>query len=286
MRKNLSTDLVEEYEAAQLNPICSGTEEGEASHREITEQLEQIPEVTSMRIRVATFEAIVDELIEEAVSDAEETPREAEITEAIAPVVDKAIAMYMVPASVRKRVPTLIAKHLRRQDERKRLLAKVAHFVMEAQTEVDETITEKISLPMIKEALNPEETRPDSEPVPSQESLSIRLMYNRFMAGEISEDKLNEAMAKSKAITDAAVTTEDEIERASTPVVTVGDVEVREGLTEQQTASLRYLAASALNHRSATVAVSQKLTGPMLTNMLHKLRNVLPAEFLKKFQVK
>lgn len=284
MRKNLSTDLVDDYEASQLNPVYQGTEEGEATHRQITEQLDKMSEVASMRIRMATFEAIVDELIEDAVDASEETPREAEITEAIAPVVDKAVAMYLVPATIRKRIPTLIAKHLRRRDERKRLLAKVAHFVMEAQTEVDETIAEKISLPIVEDATCPEENRP--EEVPAQESLSIRQMYNRYMAGEISETQLNEAVEQSQAITDAAVNAEEETKREATPVVEVCDVEVCEGLTDQQAASLRYLAASALNHRSATVAVSQSLTGPMLSNMLHKLRNVLPAEFLKKFQVK
>ena len=284
MRKNLSTDLVDDYEASQLNPVYQGTEEGEANHRQITEQLDQMPEVVSMRIRMATFEAIVDELIEDAVDASEETPREAEITEAIAPVVDKAVAMYLVPATIRKRIPTLIAKHLRRRDERKRLLAKVAHFVMEAQTEVDETIAEKISLPIVEDATCPKENRP--EEVPAQESLSIRQMYNRYMAGEISETQLNEAVEQSQTITDAAVNAEEETKRDTTPVVEVCDVEVCEGLTDQQAASLRYLAASALNHRSATVAVSQSLTGPMLSNMLHKLRNVLPAEFLKKFQVK
>ena len=62
-------------------------------------------------------------------------------------------------------------------------------------------------------------------------------------------------------------------------------VEVDPVIPEPEAKALRYMAASAINHRKATVIVSQRLSGRVLTDMLYELRYKLPDNFKKKYQL-
>lgn len=100
-----------------------------------------LPEKECMKARIAVFEAIVDEVAEdtidekEAESDAPVT--ENEVEEVIEPIVDKAVALGIVPSSVRRKVSNLVHTKLISRKTRASLLAKAAHMVAEAVTETD-----------------------------------------------------------------------------------------------------------------------------------------------------
>lgn len=302
MRKFLSTEICDEYEAEQLNPVYTETTEGDASHEKIIKVVGSMPEESCMRARIATFEAIVDEVIEQAVSPEIENPAEhvvttTEVAEVVDPIVDKAIALHIVPAAIKKRIPSLIAKHLKTKDPRTALLAKVAHFVMEAETDCPESISENIVVPTEAPEAAPVEAPVE---VPVEETLvedaeapvtmrSVRDIYNAWRAGEITEKQMEaeiKAIDAEEAPADAPIVEETKVEETGVAPVEANEVTVSEGIPEEQAAALKYLASSAVNHRSATVAVSRKFTGAMLADMLHQLRYCLPNSFVQKYRVK
>ena len=302
MRKFLSTEICDEYEAEQLNPVYTETAEGDASHEKIIKVVGSMPEESCMRARIATFEAIVDEVIEQAVSPEIENPAEhvvttTEVAEVVDPIVDKAIALHIVPAAIKKRIPSLIAKHLKTKDPRTALLAKVAHFVMEAETDCPESTSENIVVPTeAPEAAPveaPVEVPAEETPVEDAEApvtmRSVRDIYNAWRAGEITEKQMEaeiKAIDAEEAPADAPIMEETKVEETGVAPVEANEVTVSEGIPEEQAAALKYLASSAVNHRSATVAVSRKFTGAMLADMLHQLRYCLPNSFVQKYRVK
>lgn len=302
MRKFLSTEICDEYEAEQLNPVYTETTEGDASHEKIIKVVGSMPEESCMRARIATFEAIVDEVIEQAVSPEIENPAEhvvttTEVAEVVDPIVDKAIALHIVPAAIKKRIPSLIAKHLKTKDPRTALLAKVAHFVMEAETDCPESISENIVVPTeAPEAAPveaPVEVPAEETPVEDAEApvtmRSVRDIYNAWRAGKITEKQMEaeiKAIDAEEAPADAPIVEETKVEETGVAPVEANEVTVSEGIPEEQAAALKYLASSAVNHRSATVAVSRKFTGAMLADMLHQLRYCLPNSFVQKYRVK
>lgn len=309
MRKFLSNEICDEYEAEQLNPVYTETTEGDASHEEIIKVVGSMPEESCMRARIATFEAIVDEVIEQAVSPDIENPAEhvvttTDVAEVVDPIVDKAVALHIVPPAIKKRIPSLIAKHLKIKDPRTALLAKVAHFVMEAETDCPESTSENIVVPTeapeaapveapVEDTVEtpvetPVEETPAEEPAPAA-MRSIRDVYNAWRSGKITEKQMEaeiKAIEAEEAPAEAPVVEETKVEETGVAPVTTEEVTVSEGIPEEQAAALKYLASSAVNHRSATVAVSRKFTGAMLADMLHQLRYCLPNSFVQKYNVK
>lgn len=317
MRKYLSAKLCDDYEANQLNPVYSETPEGEASHEEIVKEIGQLPEKDSMRARIAVFEAIVDTVIEDEIKDAasteDESPRSAdvkEVTEVVEEITDKAVAMHLVPYTFKSYIPSIVARHLKRNDPRVQLLAKAAHFVMEAETEVPaaaETPGETIATPDdtkdngLQEGIAQEiddSRKGDIEDVveggetPStMRARIVRNAYNRYMSGEISESEFKEEVKEvgieenENGNPSSAAPAGDTVEE-ETPVVEGADVDVPADVPTQMANALRYLASSSVNHRNATTLLSRKLSGPMLSEMMHVLRHHLPAKFIKKYNVK
>lgn len=292
MRKFLATRLCDDYTVEQMNPVETvPTKEGEAEHVTTIEQINELPEQAVAQMRVAVFEAIVDDIIEDTLTTEQVENREKAVEDKVAPIVDKAVALHIVPASVKQNVTALLAKHFKQVDPRKALLAKAAHFVMEAQTDVSEPCYDEIEVDQAK-IVTPESTEIVEEAVsaeqaeaPAEKKMSAIALYNRYMDGEITEQEMNEQITEA---TGTEVTPEAEGEEPveTVPVVTPEDVEVADIVPEEQAAAMRYLAASAINHRSATVAVSRRLSAPLLNDMLHQLRYCLPADFVKKYRVK
>ena len=103
--------------------------------------VDSLPEKECLKARIAVFEAIIDEVAEdtidekEAESDAPVT--ENEVEEVVEPIVDKAVALGIVPSSVRRNVYNLIHSKFVTSKTRASLLAKAAHMVAEAVTETD-----------------------------------------------------------------------------------------------------------------------------------------------------
>ena len=310
MRKYLSAKLCDDYEAGQLNPVYSGTQEGEASHEEIVKEIGQLPEKDSMRARIAVFEAIVDTVVEEEIKEAttteDESPRTKEITEVVENITDKAVAMHLVPYTFKSYIPAIVSRHLKRTDPRVQLLAKAAHFVMDAETVVPaaaETPSTTIATPddtnnvpqddITQQIENTtpddvEKALDDDETAGSMRARLVKQAYARFMSGEITETEFKEEV-QGAGVTNANPSAEapenDKVEEDETPVVEGADVEVPADVPTQMAKALRYLASTSVNHRNATTLVSRSLSGPMLSEMLHVLRHHLPAKFVSKYHV-
>ena len=143
--------------------------------------IDAMPEKECMKARIAVFEAIVDEVAEdtidekEAESDAPVT--ENEVEEAVEPIVDKAVALALVPGSVRRRIANLVHRKVVTHKTRSSLLAKAAHMVAEAVTETDYNAgADNIDTPIdetvdiggeIKDATSEESEAPNSGTAPT-----------------------------------------------------------------------------------------------------------------------
>src|SRR5574344_1902368 len=94
-----------------------------------------LPEKECMKARIAVFEAIVDEVVEDTIDEKEvesDAPvTENEIEEVVEPIVDKAVALGIVPSSVQRKVSNLVHAKLISRKTRASLLAKAAHMVAE-----------------------------------------------------------------------------------------------------------------------------------------------------------
>lgn len=318
MRKFLYTDLCGECSPEQMNPLEQASKEGITPQHETVvdnvpnpevpvEPVDQLPEQDAVVMRVAVFEAVVDEVVEDQIDEALKHPVEGveegvvddkQIVEKVTPMVEKAIALHIVPSFVRNSIPKIVAKHLRQKDPRTRLLAKTAHYLMEAATEVDEVLTDNVAVPIELDPnkvtpLTDDKDTPDNiDTVPEHNDdkpkLSARALFNKYMNGEISKEEMDRQVkeAVEPTIENPAYYADDQKKEVNeTPVVTTADVEVKTEVTHDTAAALRYLASSALNHRAATVAVSRRLSGPMLSKLMHQLRYCLPEDFAKKYHV-
>lgn len=100
-----------------------------------------LPEKECMKARIAVFEAIVDEVVEDTIeekeADSDAPVTESDVEEVVEPIVDKAVALGIVPSSVRNKVSSLVHTKLISHKTRASLLAKAAHMVAEAVTETD-----------------------------------------------------------------------------------------------------------------------------------------------------
>lgn len=315
MRKFLSVQLCDDYEASQLNPVYADTPEGAAQHDAAVTEIKDMPEKDNMRARIAVFEAIIDTVVEDELKDAtspeDESPRTEDVAQTAEEITDKAVAMHLIPYNFKSRIPGIVARHLRRSDPRVQLLAKAAHFVMDAETAVPaaaETPGETIDTPEttkdngqsgldqeIKDSTNGDienvgvEQSSQTESASAMRARRVAMAYNRLMEGEITEQEFKEEAEEAGANMNpsAAAPEADTVEEpSSTPVVEDSDVDVPADVPTQMSRALRYLASSSVNHRNATTLLSRKLSGPMLTEMLHMLRYHLPAKFIRKYDVK
>ena len=175
---------------------------------------------------------------------------------------------------------------------------------MEAETDCPESTSENIVVPTeapeaapveapVEDTVEapvetPVEETPAEEPAPAA-MRSIRDVYNAWRSGHITEKQMEaeiKAIEAEEAPAEAPVVEETKVEETGVAPVTTEEVTVSEGIPEEQAAALKYLASAAVNHRSATVAVSRKFTGAMLADMLHQLRYCLPNSFVQKYRVK
>lgn len=146
MKTVLDEDL-SNMEPGELEPqTIEDAEGGDVAETTV----DALPETECSKMRVATFAAVMDEVIEDIIEEkAAEAPAEDadaaapvvtenDITEVTDPIVEKAVALALVAPGARGVVKQLIAKHLRTHSKRAGLYAKAAHFVAEAVTEVTE----------------------------------------------------------------------------------------------------------------------------------------------------
>lgn len=225
----MSRQLDDEYEITQLIPVHEESDGQKGSHETIKKLVGDLPEQAALKMRMSVMEAIVDTIIEDEMND---TPgiTEADLKQKVNLMLDKAVALNIVPAMIKDRVSPIIAEQLRRHDPRMTLLSKSCNRITDAFVRMEEdTVISKVL---------------DESPADT--------------GFDITEDVVKHS--GDSAQIDGSVPTEVK-------------------------ASVRFLAISAVNSRKATAIASKRFVGPMLGDMLYKLRNHLPENFKKKYQI-
>src|SRR5574344_1234087 len=161
-----------------------------------------LPEKECMKARIAVFEAIVDEVVEDTIDEKEvesDAPvTENEIEEVVEPIVDKAVALGIVPSSVQRKVSNLVHAKLISRKTRASLLAKAAHMVAEAVTEtdynagadnIDTPIDETVNINnVIKDATSEQDDAPNDGKSPTTSAWLKAWDNNRSRRSRFSAD--------------------------------------------------------------------------------------------------
>jgi hypothetical protein len=252
--------------------------------------IDALPEKESMKARIAVFEAIVDEVVEDTIDEKEvesDAPvTENEVEEVVEPIVDKAVALGIVPSSVRRKVSNLVHAKLISRKTRASLLAKAAHMVAEAVTEtdynagadnIDTPIDETVNINQeIKDATSEKDEAPNEGTAPTT-SAWLKAWDNNGR--------------RSRFEGDVGVDDGDDLDEVDTAVGAPEggpandiSVDVDDGLDTETKANMRYLVKSAIHHRRATAKVSRRLSAQLTDNMMYQLRYALPAKFYNKYR--
>lgn len=98
-----------------------------------------LPEKECMKARMAAFQAIMEEVIDNTIDEAQAENKEpAEVTSEVydtaEDVTDKAVALHLIPAATRNVINKLVAYKLRPRKSRAALYARAAHLCAEAVT--------------------------------------------------------------------------------------------------------------------------------------------------------
>lgn len=161
MRNALMEDVVSEYNETDMTGVPTDPDNIDTSVETSTDDssavvidegatpadavVENVPMEQTMRARVAVFEAILDEVVEDAVENPEpgEAPlTQEEATDLVTDVTDKAIEYDIVPPTARARASAIIKRHFAHYDPRVKLLSKAARFVADELTEVNDNAVE------------------------------------------------------------------------------------------------------------------------------------------------
>src|SRR5574344_1696233 len=250
-----------------------------------------LPEKECMKARIAVFEAIVDEVVEDTIDEKEvesDAPvTENEIEEVVEPIVDKAVALGIVPSSVQRKVSNLVHAKLISRKTRASLLAKAAHMVAEAVTEtdynagadnIDTPIDETVNINnVIKDATSEQDDAPNDGKSPTTSAWlkawdNNRSRRSRFEGAVGTDDN---------GVVDDVDTVVGAPEGGPANDISV---DVDDGLDTETKANMRYLVKSAIHHRRATAKVSRRLSAQLTDNMMHQLRYALPAKFYNKYR--
>ena len=250
-----------------------------------------LPEKECMKARIAVFEAIVDEVVEDTIDEKEvesDAPvTENEIEEVVEPIVDKAVALGIVPSSVHRKVSNLVHAKLISRKTRASLLAKAAHMVAEAVTEtdynagadsIDTPINETVNINNeIKDATSEQDDAPNDGKSPTTSAWLKSWDNNRSRRSRFEGD----VGTDDNGVVDDVDTAVGAPEGGPANDISV---DVDDGLDTETKANMRYLVKSAIHHRRATAKVSRRLSAQLTDNMMHQLRYALPAKFYNKYR--
>ena len=250
-----------------------------------------LPEKECMKARIAVFEAIVDEVVEDTIDEKEvesDAPvKESEIEEVVEPIVDKAVALGIVPSSVHRKVSNLVHAKLISRKTRASLLAKAAHMVAEAVTEtdynagadsIDTPINETVNINNeIKDATSEQDDAPNDGKSPTTSAWLKSWDNNRSRRSRFEGD----VGTDDNGVVDDVDTAVGAPEGGPANDISV---DVDDGLDTETKANMRYLVKSAIHHRRATAKVSRRLSAQLTDNMMHQLRYALPAKFYNKYR--
>lgn len=250
--------LDDEYEINQLVPIYSKNDgrkkDTDPSQEQIEKLDDKLPATAATKMRMAILEAIVDQVVQDEVADAVEKgeyPDEDQIQDKVAPIVEGAEAIHMIPPFPQRRLNELIAKHLRVHDPLYSLVDKAAHFCAGAMSSV------------MEDAVTASELTPqDLDTVPAD------------------IEKSDEYGGPDTSPADTGVNINVEVVKPEDSEITVD-----EDVPEKQATAMRYLTASAINHRKATAIMSHRISGALLADTLYQLRYRLPESFKRKYRL-
>lgn len=258
--------------------------------------VDSLPEKECLKARIAVFEAIIDEVAEDTIDEKEAESNapvtENEVEEAVEPIVEKAVALGIVPSSVRRNVYNLIHSKFVTSKTRASLLAKAAHMVAEAVTEtdynagadnIDTPIDETVNIDgEIKDATSEKSEAPNSGTSPTT-SAWLRAWDN---GGRLESDVGGDDAKgddTEDAVSDDKVPTDTDMGAPEGGPDSDINVDVDEGLDTETKASMCYLVKSAIHHRRATARVSRRLSAQLTEDMMTQLKYALPAKFYTKY---
>ena len=263
MKKNLRhmsalvKHLDDEYEVEQLNPVwATNPKTGkEYSHQDISDEVKKLKENTSLRLRIATMEAIIDQVVEDKIEedpDATSTEIEAEVE----PIVDKAVELALVPSAVKNLIAPAIIRHRRRRDPRMELMAKCAIFMTQTMTRMEE---DKVTI---------DETNSDAN--------------EDVQAGIAEEIKDATSPNTEHPSTECPI----EAQEKGLKDIPEDEISVESPLPKPAEAAMKQLAASTITSRKATARVIKNIAGAVSAHMFHELRYCLPEKFKEKYGIK
>lgn len=250
--------------------------------------VDALPEKECMKARIAVFEAIIDEVAEDTIEEKEAESNapvtENEVEEAVEPIVDKAVALGIVPSSVRNRVSKLIHSKFVTTKTRASLLAKAAHMVAEAVTEtdynagadnIDNPIDETVNIGgEIKDATSEKDEAPNAGTSPTTSA---------WLKAWDNSGRRNGRFEGDVGVEDPAVPDDAAMGAPEGGPANDIAVDVDEGLDDETKSSMRYLVKSAIHHRRATAKVSRRLSAQLTDDMVNQLKYALPAKFYDKY---
>lgn len=260
MRTWMLDEIRADYEDDQLIPIEGFTDDPDDpndSRVEYQDLVDKLPESANVEMRMAVFEAIVDDMVEDIVGAAESDEKiitESEVEEQIEPFVDKVVELRLVSGRVRKRIPALIRYHLRRKDPRSRLAAKAAFFMTHNLTRMEDAL----------------------DPVITDDTVGTD---HGTQTGDVTYGDHAEV---DPVLPDNIVPKEPEAENVAT---VPSEVQVESGIPEGMAEAMRMLAAASANRRKGARLVARRVSEPFLRDTLHRLRYQLPETYRRKYHV-
>ena len=264
MHKNLRTlgvmvkHLDDEYEEKQLNPVWTkNPKSGDptASSDDLRKEVNKLKEATAMRLRIATMEAIVDQIVEDKIEEDPGATTE-EITEEVEPMLDKAVELALVPPQIKSLINPAIIRHRKKRDPRMVLMEKCATFMTQTMTRMEESKAEDNE---IKEQINDDMQKSIQEDL--KESLSPETEHPAYQ---------DEKKAYEEGIDGIS---QDELDTESP-------------LPKPAAESMKMLVASTINTKRAKARVIRNIAGAVSEHMFHELRYCLPAKFKAKYGIR
>lgn len=261
MHKNLRTlgvmvkHLDDEYEENQLNPIWAKNPKSgdpEYSSDDLRKEVNKLKESTAMRLRIATMEAIVDQIVEDKIEEDPGATTE-EITEEVEPMLDKAVELALVPPQIKALINPAIIRHRKKRNPRMVLMEKCATFMTQTMTRMEETKAEDNE---IKEQVNDDLQDGIKEEI--KDATNPNTEHPSYQDEEKAYEEGIDGISK------------DEIDTESP-------------LPKPAAESMKMLVASTINTRRAKARVIRNIAGAVSAHMFHELRYCLPAKFKNKY---
>ena len=140
--------LDDDYETKQLVPVWGKIrgKDPDPSQEKIEKLTDDVPESVHIKMRLATFEAIADDIVADTIAERPDVAED-EIVEELEPVIKTAVDHSEVPEQLaRNIVKDIIAKHYRVKDPMMALLEKTANHIANKFVRMEEGTTEDIQV--------------------------------------------------------------------------------------------------------------------------------------------